>query len=340
MGARLDEVLQKVNKEQKETIFTQGLNGYDYKRIPFTSPRMNYCTYGGIPEGKITEFFGEEHGGKTTSALDIVANYQNIYPDRDVLYVDSENTLDEGWARKIGVDLDRIYLVQPQSQPAEKIFDIIIDAIQTGETGLWVLDSIGALLSKDELEKDMDEASYAGISKPLTRFGKKAEMFMKKYNTTGIAINQMRDKVGSTYGGQTTPGGNAWRHLCAVRMEFRRGSFIDEKGNTLTRSAGNPVGNIVMMSMVKNKTCKPDRRTGQYTLNYDEGINYLKDLVDCALFYNIIDQHGAWFTIIDPDTGEIIKDKLQGQASVVKLLEDDDDIQERVEQLVDLHIQA
>ena len=109
--ATLEEVMKEMNKRAKETIVTVGMKDFDYKRIPFTSPRMNYCTFGGIPQGKITEFFGEEHGGKTTSALDIVANFQQI-DDRKVLYVDAENTLDIEWAKNIGVDVDMYDLLR------------------------------------------------------------------------------------------------------------------------------------------------------------------------------------------------------------------------------------
>ena len=338
MAERLDALHKEVNSKQKEKIFVKGLPEYDYERIPFTSPKMNYCTYGGIPVGKITEFFGEEHGGKTTSALDIVANFQNMYPDKEVLYVDAENTLDAMWARKIGVDLDRLYLVQPQSQSAETLFQIILDAMDSGEVGLWVLDSIGALQSQQALDKDMDEKTYGGISQPLTKFGGEAEMKMKKYNCTGIGINQMRDDFNSSWGGQKTTGGNAWRHYCACRMEFKRGKYIDEKGNELTKSAASPAGNIVQMTMVKNKTCKPDRRTGSYTLNYEQGIDYFKDLVDTAILYDIIDKHGAWYSIIDTDTGQILQDKIQGQASLYEFLEENQDIQEKVEQLVEANM--
>ena len=252
MGMKLDEIMKNANKRFKEEIITQGLSDFAYHRIPFTSPRMNYCTFGGIPIGKITEFYGEEHGGKTTTALDIVANYQKSGDERDILYVDAENTLDVDWAKKIGVDVDRMYILQPKSQSAEEIFQIICDAVDTGEVGLWVLDSIGALMSAQELDKTMEDKTYGGIAKPLTLFGKKIEMLMQRHKCTGIGINQMREDMNSAYGGTTTPGGKAWKHFCAVRIEFRRGKFIDEKGNELTRSAENPVGIIVMMNMTKN----------------------------------------------------------------------------------------
>lgn len=335
MGSKLDELIKEVNKQAKEEIMTVGLGDFSYKRIPFTSPRMNYCTFGGLPVGKLIEFYGEEHGGKTTSALDIVANYQHSGDDRAVLYIDAENTLDIDWAKKIGVNVDDMVIIQPKSQSAEEIFDIICNAVDTGEVGLWVLDSIGALMSKQELEKSMEERTYGGISLPLTKFGKKIEMLMQRHKCTGIGINQMRDDMNSQWGGQTTPGGKAWKHFCSVRLQFSRGKFIDAKGNELTRSAENPAGNIVLMSMTKNKTCPPTRRTGFYTLNYLEGIDYLKDLVDVAIKYGVIDKRGAWFSIQNPDTGEVYKDKIHGQAEVNQLLTDDQELLKIVEEIVD-----
>ena len=142
MGSKVDEIMKKVNKDAKDDVFITGMPEYEYERVPFTSPKMNYITYGGLPLGRIVEFFGEEGGGKTTTALDIVANFQNLYPDRDVLYVDAENTLDIEWARKIGVDVDRIKLYQPKTESAEYILQVIKDVTNSGEVGLWVLDSI------------------------------------------------------------------------------------------------------------------------------------------------------------------------------------------------------
>ena len=122
-------------------------------------------------------------------------------------------------------------------------------------------------------------------------------------------------------------------------MQFSRGKFIDEKGNELTRGAENPAGNIVMMSMTKNKTCPPNRRVGQYRLNYSDGIDYLKDLVDMAIRYDIIDKRGAWFDITDIETGEVLESKIQGQANVYSLLENDEELLGRIEKLVDLSMQ-
>lgn len=330
----LDELIKSMNKEAKEEILSVGLNDYGYQRIPFTSPRMNYCTFGGLPIGKITEFYGEEHGGKTTSALDIVANYQIMEGARKVLYIDAENTLDAAWARKLGVDTDSIILLQPKSQSAEQIFQMIQELVDTGEIGLWVLDSIGVLMSQQEYDNTLEDKTYGGISKPLTLFSKKIEMLMSKTQCTGIGINQIREDMKSSWGGIVTPGGKGWKHVCAVRLQFTRGKFLDASGNELTRSAENPAGNIVLMSMTKNKTCPPTRRTGFYTLNYATGIDYLKDLVAVAIKYSIIEKKGAWFTIMDITTGEVLKEKLQGMPSVYKYLEDNVDVLEQIEGMV------
>ena len=253
-GVSLDDVIKEMNKKAGEEIVTKGLSVYNYSHIPFTSPRMNYCTYGGLPVGKVIEFFGEEHGGKTTTALDVIANYQQMEDAKKVLYVDAENTLDTEWAQKLGVNTDENFiLLQPKSQSAEEIFQFIIDAVETGEIGLWVLDSIGVLLSQQEFEKSIEEKTYAGISKPLTQFSKRIEQAMHGNKCTGIGINQIRDNLNSTWGGITTPGGKGWRHTCAVRIQFSRGSFYDEKGNTLSRGADNPVGNMVQVNMEKTQ---------------------------------------------------------------------------------------
>lgn len=326
MSATLDELCKQLNKNAKEEIITLGLNGFNYRRIPFTSPRMNYCTFGGIPIGKITEFYGEEHGGKTTSALDIVANYQHLPDAKAVLYIDAENTLDADWARKLGVDVDSMYILQPKAQSAEQIFQIICDFVDSGEVGLWVLDSLGVLLSQQEYDKTLEDKTYGGIAKPLTLFSKKVEMLMQRHKCTGIGINQIREDLGSTWGGYTTPGGKAWKHVCSVRLQFSRGKFIDEKGNELTRSAESPAGNIVMMSMTKNKTCPAVARVGFYTLTYADGIDYIKDLIDVAIRFDFVQKAGAWYNLIDFETGEIIK-KLQGMQSVKEYLSAEENIE-------------
>jgi recombination protein RecA len=334
--ATMAELMKDINKEFKENIVHQGLAHYDYERIPFTSPRLNWMTFGGLPIGKLIEFFGENHGGKSTTALDIVANFQNMerqkaehtegYIPKKVLYADIENTLDTVWAHKLGVELDDMYILNPTNQGAETVFEKLLLMIDTGEIGLVVIDSLGAMVSNQALEKSVEDKTYGGIAMALTNFSKKAEMLCHKYKCTLIGINQLRADMNSQFGGMTTPGGEAWKFLVSVRLEFRMGQYIDEKGNGLTRGAENPAGNIVNVYMKKNKTCPPTRRTGFYTLKYLTGIDYLYDLVEVAIKYDIVERAGSWFSIINPETGELIE-KLQGQSKVNEYLSNPDNIE-------------
>lgn len=338
MGSQLDSILKDVNKKHGENVFTHGLAEYNYERIPFTSPRMNYCTFGGIPTGRITEFYGEEHGGKTTSALDIVKNFQQLYPDREVLYVDSENTLDTRWARTLGVDTSKMYVLQPKSgenDSAEFVFNTMIEAVDSGEVGLWVLDSIPALIPQQELKKDIEDVTVAGIAKPLTKFGRKITGLMSKHECTGISINQERDVIGAMFPMKDTPGGHAWKHFCSVRIDFSHGSFLDENGKEVPKRTQNPSGNIVEISMVKNKTCPPSRKSGRYTLTYLDGIDYFKDLIDVCVEFGIIEKRGGWYTIVDTESGEILKEKIQGDKAVKDILKQDDTLLAMVEALVE-----
>lgn len=339
MSSKMDALLAEVNKKVKEEIIFKGLASYNYNKIPFTSPRANYCTYGGVPIGKVIEFYGAEHGGKTTSALDVVGQFQALekmkaeeeknYTERDVFYCDVENTLDSEWAKKLGVDTDRMYLLQPKSQSAEQIFNLITDAIETGDIGLVVLDSIAAMVSQDELDKDYDEKSFGGISGPLSRFAKKVEMLCAKYNCTLIGINQVRDDVNSTWGGYKTPGGRAWKHICIMRVEFSKGQFLDDSGAKLSNNAETPSGTLIQFKVVKNKTCPPDRRIGFYTINWN-GVDYLADLIEVALLYGVIvEQTKGWFTI-----PTVVEDKIHGQNAVRKYLSENPDARNRVDALV------
>ena len=361
--SKLDVLVSNINKEWKEDIAARGIKRITTKKIPFTSPRLNYMFYGGLPRGRIIEFAGEENGGKTTTALDICKNAQRLfnseYEDmlsnekdnkkkqylesrgpKKIVYADCENTLDEDWALKLGVDVDDMYILKPQSQSAEDIFQMLLDMIETDEVGLVIIDSLGVMLSQQAYEKDMTEKTYGGISMPLTLFSKKAELLCTKYDCTIIGINQMRDDMNSPYGGRTTTGGKAWKHNCSIRVMFAKGDFIDDKGDKLNRNCDEPKGNKVMVSIVKTKVDKPDRKTGYYTLMYDYGIDEVADLVEVAMKYDIIHKSGAWFTIVDIETGELLCDeagteiKLQGQSNLVQFIKDNEVVLDYLRQQV------
>lgn len=335
----LENLMKDINKQWGNDNFHTGVASYDYVRIPSSSPRINYMLYGGLPEGRLIEFYGAEHGGKTTLALDFVANYQALHDDTKVVWVDAENTFDPTWATKLGVNVDELLILSPDSQGAETIFQTCLDIIETGEVGMMVLDSLGVLVSNQAYEKSVEEKTYGGIAMALTNFSKKAEMLCAKTKCTFIGINQVRDDLNSMFGGTTTTGGKAWRHNCSVRIEVKKGKYVDDKGTELTNSCENPMGQKLLVSMTKNKTCPPLRRTGFTTIKFLEGIDYLSDLIEVAIKYGCIDKSGAWFSIIDPNTGELIE-KLQGAARVREYLADENNIMTLsvIEAEIDKHI--
>lgn len=365
---KLDALVAEINKQWKEDIATRGVQRIHTQKIPFTSPRLNYMTYGGLPRKRLIEFSGDENGGKTTTALDVVKNAQRLFQkeweeelsnkDTDakrksylesrgpkrVVWADCENTFDEDWAIKNGVDLDILYLLRPQTQAAEDIFEMLLNMIETDEVGLAVIDSIGVMLSKQAFEKEVGDKTYGGISMALTRFSEVAVLDCRKYDCTVIGINQMRDDLNNPYGGKTTTGGRAWKHNCSVRLQFSKGDLLDENGNPINRSSESPKGNKVMVSIVKTKVDKPDRRTGFYTLMYDYGIDEIADLVEVGIKYGIINKSGSWFSFCDIETGEILTDdegkelKFQGQSKLTDFLRTDeimlDTIREKINELM------
>ena len=167
----------------------------------------------------------------------------------------------------------------------------------------------------------MEEKTYGGISQALTLFSRKAIPICAKTGCTLVGINQMRDDMNSMYGGTITTGGKAWKHNCSLRLQFRKGDFIDNNGNKVSRASENPAGNLVLCTIVKTKVCLPNRKTGYYTLKYLDGIDYISDLVDVGIKEGFIIQSGAWYTLVD-ENGEIYVDKFQGKNAVIKFLQD------------------
>lgn len=340
MGVEVEKLFSDFNKKYKAEIFTQGTIIHSCTRIPFSSPEPNRMLYGGIPRGRIIEFCGAEGSGKTTTALDVVANAQKLFlsewenevadleskdklkaeekerlaklrengPKR-VLWIDTENTFDDEWAETLGVDVAQMYYMGPDSQYAEEIFEMCIQLINTGELGLVVIDSLAMMMSKQETEKTVEEKSYGGISMALTRFSKEVEGSCMKTNCALIGINQLRENINAAgYGGPTysTPGGKCWKHVCSVRIMFKQGTPFDKNYNKVNKSDPNPYGHHVEMSILKTKVCKPDRKLGSYTLTYTDGIVPLVDTIEIAIFYDIIHKVGGWYKFVNPDGGELL----------------------------------
>lgn len=362
---KLDDLITDFNKTFKENVATVGKVRPKSSLIPLSSLTANYSLYGGIPRGRVIEFFGEENGGKTTTALDVVANAQKLFQleyeqelkllqetqkptkqqeqrlsylqsrgkGKSIVWIDCENTFDEDWAKTLNVDVSTLYFIQPLSQSAEQIFDMTEQMVQTGEVGLVVLDSLGAMLSQQEWEKSMEEKTYCGIAGPLTRFSKKIEYACAKHDCTFIGINQMREDISNSYSVYKTPGGKTWKHVCSLRLMFSKGPYYNDQYKDITRSSDGAAGNYVNLRIEKTKVCKPDRKNGSYTLNYSTGIDAYVDLVEIALKYKIVAQAGAWYSIIqDLETGEVLTDtdgniaKFNGKGKLIEYLKQEPDI--------------
>lgn len=331
--SKLDVLIKEINKEYKEDIAFKGndIEVYKYEKVPFSSPRLNYMLYGGLPMGRMIEFAGPEKSGKTTTALDMVKQCQLKFKEekqgRKVCFVDSENTFDVEWATKLGVNVDDLILIRPQEQYAEQIFDIMKAVVETGEVGLIVLDSVAQLVGKNAISEDIEKKQYGGIAMPLTKFCNIVVPLLGKYNCMCIMINQVREDLNNQYNEFITPGGRGFKHNCSVRLMFRQGPFIDVNNRELTRGAENPAGNLVKVHIEKSKICRSDRRTGFYTLNYLNGIDYLSDTIDVLLQLGAINQRGAYFDLLNIETGEVLYDgKIQGKPALLKLLREDPEL--------------
>lgn len=331
-----------LNKKAKEWGCIDMLNSVkdDIPKIPFSSPLLNWLTYGGVPRGRITEFFGEESGGKSTSAIDLCFNAKKVFlkehedtiqryrdliaqgkkeyagPLEDlidqgpkgVLYFDLEHTFDWKWAGKLGLHKGDIDVGQPGDVPAEQICQAIQDSIVEGDLGLIIIDSIPSLVTAAELEKKYGERTVSSLAGLMTIFMRKLPPLCSKYDCTVVLINQTRDNMDNPYVLQT-PGGRAIKFFCSTRLYFKKGSPLDFAGNDIPQNVDNPAGYKIAVKLVKQKAGACDRKVGSYFLMAQTGIrpdfDYAKLAVDK---YNLIIKKGAWFSICDPSTGEILEE--------------------------------
>lgn len=310
--AEIDNLIAEVNKKYKTEIIRKASDIKSIEFIPYSSPQMNYLTRGGVPVGRMIELVGLPQSGKTTTALDIIANYQKNY-DRYVVYLDAENTMDKEWGITLGVSWDRVILIQPESEYGETLLDMLLDYIRSGKVGMVVLDSAPFIQPKAVCEKDLDEKSYGGNSALMKAFCDKAVPLCKKHECTFLLLNQVRENIGNPYKPFKIPCGTAISHACSQILWFTKGSLLDEKYKEVSSSYANPVGNLVSVKMEKNKVTKNDRRLGTYTLNYSTGVDEIKDTLDMGLVLGIITQAGAWYKVTKKDGKE---QKMQGFSGV------------------------
>ena len=307
--AEIDNLIAEVNKKYKTDIIRKASDLKGIEFIPYTSPMMNYLTRGGVPVGRIIELVGLPQSGKTTTALDIISNFQKKYTDKYCVYLDAENTIDKEWGETLGVDWSKVILIQPESEYGEELLDMLLDYIRSGKIGLAVLDSAPFIIPKAVQEKGLDEKSYGGNSALMKSFCDKAVPLCKKAECTFLLINQLRENIGNPYKPFKIPCGTAIAHACSQILWFTKGSLLDEKYKEVSSGYANPSGNLVSVKVEKNKVTKNDRRLQTYTLNYSTGVDEIKDTLDLAIMLGIISQAGAWYKAILKDGKE---QKMQG----------------------------
>lgn len=307
--AEIDSLIAEVNKKYKTDIIRKASDLKGIEFIPYSSPQMNYLTRGGVPVGRMIELVGLPQSGKTTTALDIIANFQRKYPDRYTVYLDAENTLDKEWGETLGVNWDTVILIQPEAEYGEQLLDMLLDYIRSGKVGLVVIDSVPFITPKAVQEKGLDEKSYGGNSALIKSFCDKVISLLHKNSCTFLMLNQLRENIGNPYKPYKIPCGTALAHACSQILWFTKGSLLDEKYKEVSGNYANPIGNMVSVKMEKNKVTKNDRRLGTYTLNYSSGVDQIKDVLDMGLVLGIISQAGAWFKAKKKDGTEA---KMQG----------------------------
>ena len=267
---------------------------------------------GGVPKGRIIEIYGPESSGKTTLALHILAQAQKM--GGEVAFVDAEHALDPVYAAALGVDTDNMLVSQPDT--GEQALEITDALVRSGAVDAVVVDSVAALVPKQEIEGEMGDTFVGLQARLMSQALRKLAGTIAKTNCVVIFINQLRMKIGVMYGNpETTTGGNALKFYSSVRLDVRRVESIKEGGNV--------IGNKTRVKVVKNKVAPPFREAF-FDIMYGEGISKWGELVDLAVQMDIVQKSGSWFSMGDERIG-------QGKDSVKTYLMVNPEIAEQVE---------
>ena len=284
--------------------------------IPTGSISIDYALgVGGMPRGRVVEIFGPESSGKTTLALQVIAQANKA--GGMAAFVDAEHALDAAYAQKIGVDLDNLLVSQPDH--GEQALEIVEVLIRSGGLDVVVVDSVAALVPKSEIEGEMGDAQMGLQARLMSQALRKLTGVVSKSRTTLIFINQLREKIGVMFGNpETTTGGRALKFYASVRIDIRRIASIKDGDQV--------IGNRTRVKVVKNKMAPPFREA-EFDIMYGEGISREGDLLDLAVDKRIIEKSGSWFAYAGERLG-------QGRENAKQFLRENPDIRQIIEDRV------
>ena len=258
---------------------------------------------GGYPRGRIIEMYGPESSGKTTLALHAIAEAQKL--GGIAAFIDAEHALDPVYAKNLGVDIDHLWLSQPDS--GEQALEITEQLVRSGAVDIVVVDSVAALVPQKEIEGEMGDSVMGVQARLMSQALRKLTAIVGKSRCIIIFINQIRMKIGVMFGNpETTTGGNALKFYSSIRLEIRRIGSIDGKGEE------DAVGNQVRVKIVKNKVAPPFRKV-ELDIYFGKGVSYTASILDSAVKHGLIDKRGAWYTRGDEKVG-------QGKENAIKYL--------------------
>src|SRR5216117_3805659 len=267
---------------------------------------------GGLPRGRVVEIFGPESSGKTTLMLHVIANAQKA--GGLAAFIDAEHALDPGYAKKLCVNLDDLLVSQPDS--GEEALTICETLARSNALDVIVIDSVAALVPKAELEGEMGMATMGMQARLMSQALRKLTAILSKSKTTCIFTNQLREKVGVMFGNpETTPGGKALKFYASVRIDIRR-------KETLKDAAGNAIGNMVKVKIVKNKVAPPFAEA-EFDIIFNHGINKEGSVLDVGIENGVVEKKGAWLQF----TGELIG---QGKDAAQKTLAEKPDLAKKI----------